>query len=75
MLDFDFMISHISLVQKGLILTLEISALGILLSLIIGLFCAIGLSEAQREKALNTQKSKTSYPLKCLEVFIKSMSK
>ena len=71
MLDFDFMISHISLVQKGLILTLEISALGILLSLIIGLFCAIGLSEAQREKAPNTQKSKTSYLLKCLEIFIK----
>ena len=70
MLDFDFMISHLSLVQKGLYLTLQISALGILLSLIIGLFCAIALSEAQREKALSA-KYKTSYPLRFLEICIK----
>lgn len=45
MLDFDFIFSHLDLMQKGLILTLKISIFGILLSFVVGLFCAIILSE------------------------------
>ncbi|MGX2971582.1 amino acid ABC transporter permease [Helicobacter sp. T3_23-1059] len=75
MLDFDFMFSHLDLVKKGLSLTLQISIFGILLSIFIGLFCAIILSEHQRARLENPTKSSKKQnffaPIKNLEMLVK----
>lgn len=71
MLDFDFICSHLDLMQKGLILTLQISIFGILLSFVIGLFCAIILDTIQRSKAQITQDSSIFLPIKILGFLIK----